>query len=178
MTIQPKLLIVVLLAVGIASSGAAFVLMSNAGWNVVENENTASTLSNNVRLSIRVENQLFYPWDDIDATLAVKNEGNETVALVFRDSQIFDLFAYDENFNKIYAWSSGKGFLMKIGGLTLEPENEYGQTLSWENRASDLWGTFYLQGKLVGGWWENSSGPVRESIDTPLLEITVIGPSL
>lgn len=79
------------------------------------------------------------------------------------------------------AWSDDKAFLDVIISVTLGRGETHSELMVWGQKIYDRQtgeyapvkpGTYYLEGRLVGGWFENFEAP-REEMQTYWLTIII-----
>ncbi|MDI6820468.1 MAG: BsuPI-related putative proteinase inhibitor [Candidatus Hodarchaeaceae archaeon] len=149
-----------------------------------EPNTTATVTENAVELAISIEKRGYRSGENVDVAFLLKNGRNGEVKLIFSDSQIFDLVMYDENLAKVCAWSDDKAFLEVVTEIALNPGESRSQLLTWGQRKYDRDtseylpikpGKYYLEGLLMGGWFDNQeAGPKRQGMRTPMLEIVIL----
>ena len=68
--------------------------------------------------------------DGVELELTVNNEGDEAVALSFRDAQRAEFVAVDDGTER-WRWSDGQLFGMAVGSETLEPTERASYEATW-----------------------------------------------
>jgi hypothetical protein len=138
---------------------------------IVEDENSASMVENDINLTVTLQKTEFYLGENIPVNLTLTNERDENAFFTFSSGYQFDILVFNENFERICAWSDGKVFIQALTGFTLRPGESCAWDWNWDqtsyNRATGKYsfvgsGTYYLRGTLVG------------YMETPLLKIVIL----
>lgn len=144
---------------------------------------TATATENDIKLTTSIEKTEYRSRENVDVTFSLKNERDDEVKLIFPDSQIFDLVICDEKLTKVCTWSDDKAFSDVITEIALSLGESRSQLLTWGQKKYDRHtgeylsikpGKYYLEGILMGGWFDSwEFGPQRWGMRMPMLEIVI-----
>ncbi len=91
---------------------------------------TVTGVNGDLELQMTVENTIIVIGREVDITLTLKNNGNDTIILGFPDAQVFDIFLLFYHI-RVNAWSRDKLFPQWTIDVELEPGETYSRTLKW-----------------------------------------------
>jgi len=104
----------------------------------------------NFLLEIEVDKTVIHVGESINITLALKNVEADNVTITY-SPPLFDVFYYSRE--GCFRWSDGKYFILLVFSITLEPGQNYSETLQWNLHQfvhgkyfPPQPGTYYLQG--------------------------------
>jgi len=154
----------------------------------------AETIYGPIRLTVRLDKNVFRLGERVNVTVTITNISNETIVLGYPSVRQFtDFMVYNISSQMIFWYFRSIGTFPAFDHLILEPSESYGNTQQWPQvREVDVGyighqpvdpGTYYVAGRTgpglyyvgsLDGFVEAPNSPEMITVETPKIEIQII----